>query len=151
MESNRKGKVLIVDDAPSVAQFTGQVLKKEFQIQIAATGEEAWAMLQTDQPDILLLDVIMPGIDGIELCKQIRADKNLAFIKIIMISSKTNLEERMQGYDAGADDYLGKPFKKEELLAKVHVFYRLKMVEDQLREMNEKLNEQDSDSDRSID
>jgi two-component system sensor histidine kinase/response regulator len=142
MESDQKGKILIVDDSVSVARLTKAVLKKEYQVEIASNGEEAFEILRSYIPDIILLDVIMPGMDGIEVCKKIRTDKNLFFIKIIMISSQTQIDERMKGYEAGADDYLGKPFNKEELLAKVHVFFRLKLVEDKLNEMNEKLNEQ---------
>ncbi|RJP83700.1 MAG: hybrid sensor histidine kinase/response regulator [Desulfobacteraceae bacterium] len=142
MEPSRKGKILIVDDAPSVARFTSEILKTEYHIRIVSNGVEALEVISTYHPDIVLLDVVMPGMNGIEVCKKIRTEKSFAFMKIIMISSKTHIEERIQGYEAGADDYIGKPFKKEELLAKVRVFYRLKLVEDQLHEMNEKLNEQ---------
>jgi signal transduction histidine kinase len=142
MEINQKGKVLIIDDAPSVARFTSEVLKKEYQIRIADSGEEALEILHTYHPDIVLLDIVMPGMSGIEVCKKIRTNPDFAFMKIIMISSKTQIEERIKGYEAGADDYIGKPFKREELLAKVRVFFRLKLAEDQLHEMNEKLNEQ---------
>lgn len=142
LEINQKGKVLIIDDAPSVARFTSEVLKKEYQIRIAASGEEALEILHTYHPDIVLLDIVMPGMSGIEVCQKIRKDPDFSFMKIIMVSSKTHIEERIKGYEAGADDYIGKPFKREELLAKVRVFFRLKLAEDQLHEMNEKLNEQ---------
>jgi len=142
MEINRKGKVLIIDDAPSVAKFTSDALKKEYQIQVATSGEEALEILQTYCPDIVLLDIVMPGMSGIDVCKKIRTNPNFTFMKIIMVSSKTQIEERIKGYEAGADDYIGKPFKKMEMLAKVRVFFRLKLAEDQLHEMNEKLNEQ---------
>ncbi len=142
LEINQKGKVLIIDDAPSVAKFTSEVLKKEYQIRIASSGEEALEILHTYHPDIVLLDIVMPGMSGIEVCQKIRKDPGFSFMKIIMVSSKTHIEERIEGYEAGADDYIGKPFKREELLAKVRVFFRLKLAEDQLHKMNEKLNEQ---------
>lgn len=139
---DRQGKILIVEDAPSVAQFTQIILKDEYEIRIADSGEDALTALQTYRPDVILLDNVLPGMSGLEVCREIRKDQNHVGVKIIMVSSRALIDQRIEGYDAGVDDYLGKPYKKEELQAKVRVFLRLKLVEDELRRMNAKLNEQ---------
>ncbi len=140
MES--KSKILIVDDAPSVLSFLSDILMPHYTVETASSGEEALEVLLKFRPDMVLLDVIMTGLNGYEICQKIRADGSFGFIKIIMISVGTTLKERLRGYEAGADDYIGKPFDEEELLAKVRVFMRLKSVEDQLQNLNDKLNEQ---------
>ncbi|OQY54535.1 MAG: hypothetical protein B6245_21135 [Desulfobacteraceae bacterium 4572_88] len=140
MES--KSKILIVDDAPSVLSFLSDILMPHYTVETASSGEDALEVLLKFRPDMVLLDVIMTGLDGYEICRKIRADGSFGFIKIIMISVGTTLKERLRGYEAGADDYIGKPFDDEELLAKVRVFMRLKSVEDQLQYLNDKLNEQ---------
>ncbi|MDM8526152.1 hybrid sensor histidine kinase/response regulator [Desulfococcaceae bacterium HSG8] len=135
-------KILVVDDSMSVAASIRHILENEYLVKTAPSGEDALEIIRTFRPDIILLDVTMPGIDGYEVCRRVRADGSFGFIKIIMISVRMMLEERLKGYEAGADDYLGKPFEKDELLAKVRVFMRLKSVEDQLQELNNTLNEQ---------
>lgn len=140
MES--KNKILIVDDAPSVLSFLSDILMPYYIVETASSGEEALEIIHHFRPDMVLLDVIMTGLNGYEICRKIRSDGKFGFIKIIMVSVGTSLKERLRGYEAGADDYIGKPFDEEELLAKVRVFMRLKSVEDQLQELNNELNEQ---------
>lgn len=135
-------KILVVDDAPSVLALMQDILEVEYFVKTAPNGEKALEILKTYRPDLILLDITMTGIDGYEVCRKIRSDKTYGFTKIIMVSSRTMLEERLKGYAAGADDYISKPFKKEELLAKVRVFMRLKSVEDQLQQFNRMLNQQ---------
>lgn len=137
-----KNKILVVDDAASIVNAIRDTLKPEYEVETAFSGKDALEILREFRPDLILLDVMMPGMDGYTVCRKIRSDPAFNFVKIIMVSGKTMLEERLRGYDAGADDYIGKPFKTEELLAKVRVFLRLKSVEDQLRELNQTLNEQ---------
>jgi signal transduction histidine kinase len=139
---DRPGKILIVEDAPSVARFTQTILQGEYETRIAASGEDALTTLQSYQPDIILLDNILPGMSGLDVCQEVRSGKNHIGVKIIMVSSRAEIDERIEGYNAGVDDYLGKPYKKEELQAKVRVFLRLKLVEDELRSINIRLNEQ---------
>ncbi len=136
-------KILIVDDANSIRLFLSEMLLEAgYEVMTASSGEEALITLKDFIPDLVLLDVIMPGINGYEVCRNIRKEAAYKFIKIIMVSAEKKLEERLQGYQSGADDYLQKPFDKEELLAKVRVFLRLKSVEDQLLDLNNTLNEQ---------
>ncbi|MCG8688194.1 MAG: hybrid sensor histidine kinase/response regulator [Desulfobacterales bacterium] len=135
-------KILVVDDAQSVANYIVSLLMTRYDVKAVYSGEDALEVLPDFMPDLVLLDTVMTGIDGHEVCRRIREDNVYGAIKIIMISTKKALEERLKGYEAGIDDHLGKPFEKEELLAKVKVFLRLKTVEDQLQELNSQLNEQ---------
>ncbi len=137
-----KNKILIVDDSPSIVLALRDILEADYSVYDAGSGEEAFEKLPDIIPDIILLDVELPGINGYEICRRIRAEKMYGFVKIIMLTSCTSLEDCITGYQAGADDYVGKPFKKDELLAKVRVFLRLKTVEDQLKNLNSMLNEQ---------
>ncbi|WP_022664976.1 sensor histidine kinase [Desulfospira joergensenii] len=137
-----KNKILVVDDAKSVAGHIKGLLIPRYTAKAVYSGEEALEILPSFMPDLVLLDTVMTGIDGYEVCKRIRESGSFGFMKIIMISSRKTLEERLRGYEAGIDDHLGKPFEAEELLAKVKVFLRLKTVEDQLHELNAKLNDQ---------
>jgi len=136
-------KILVVDDALSVLNMIKDILiKSGYNVETASSGEDALNILQMFKPDMILLDIMMRGIDGYEVCRRIRADNTTGLIKIIMVSSRSMLKERLMGYEVGADDYIIKPFKDEELIAKVRVFMRLKSAEDQLKELNKTLNEQ---------
>jgi signal transduction histidine kinase len=127
--SNRK-KILITDDNGLNIQILEEILADGYQVTTACSGEETLAVLEKYQPDLILIDVIMRGIDGYETCRRIRVNPALKKTKIIMISAKALLSERLKAYDAGADDYIVKPFESEELLAKVRVHLRLKTVEE---------------------
>jgi signal transduction histidine kinase len=123
-------KVLTVDDDARNLRILDEILCDEFQVEHALNGEEALTKTLTFKPDIVLLDIMMPGIDGLEVCRRLRADARQRLVKIILVSGKARLEERLQGYQAGADDYVTKPFDDEELRAKVKVFARLKTAEE---------------------
>jgi signal transduction histidine kinase len=97
---------------------------------MAASGHEALERVKDCKPDIVLLDIMMPGIDGYEVCRRLRGDVRLKHLKIIMVSAKALTSERLEGYDAGADDYITKPFDEDELQAKVKVYSRLKSLEE---------------------
>lgn len=135
-------KILVVDDSISMRVSIQKTLSQFYEVQTAESGEAALERLKSFVPDIVLLDVTMEGMDGYSVCRKIRYNDALGFIKIIIISSRTGLPERLKGYEAGADDYIPKPFQEEELLAKVGVFLRLKSVEDELQRLNNSLQEQ---------
>jgi diguanylate cyclase (GGDEF)-like protein len=141
-------RILAVDDNPTNLQIIAEVLEDlegGVQLCLASCGEEALELFGEHRPEIVLLDIMMPGIDGYETCRRIREASHGACTKIVMLSAKALSEDRLAGYEAGADDYLAKPFDHEELLAKIRVFLRLQSVEsahleqmrlsDQLREM----------------
>ncbi len=125
-------KVLIVDDEPINVKLIEEILEyeDEFQSMAAVDGQSALAMLNEYHPDIIILDIMMPGIDGYEVCRQIKNDPRHKFTKILMVSGKAMVEERLQGYEAGADDFITKPFIDDELLAKLKVFSKLKKTEE---------------------
>lgn len=130
-----KGRVLVVDDEPNNRALLTELLSDDFQVKCAETGEEALDRAADFFPNVILLDIMMPGINGYETCMRLRRNPDLRGSKIIMVSAKNTPAERLDGYGAGADDYLTKPFNLDELLAKVHVYMRLKSVEevDQLK------------------
>lgn len=128
-------KILIVDDNPTNVAILEEILEEEYSLETALCGEEALEIALDFRPALILLDIMMPGIDGYETCRRLRETQQLRATKIIMVSARSSLQERLQGYEAGADDYVVKPFDEQELLAKVRVYLRLKSVEemDQLK------------------
>jgi len=129
-------KILVIDDELiNIHLYTDILSETKYELQTALNGEEALEKLQSFSPDLILMDVMMPGMTGYEVCRKVRHIPRHQFTKIIMISACTDLEERLQGYQAGADDYMTKPIEKEEFLAKINVFIKLKKAEelDQLK------------------
>ena len=125
-----KAKILAVDDDQRNLVIVKHMLQGSFRIKTVSSGEEAWQLIPTFLPDIVLLDILMPGMDGYELCHKIKADPQLHTTKIIILSGKATLDSRLKGYNFGADDYLTKPFEPEELIAKIKVFLKLKHFEE---------------------
>lgn len=126
----RHNRLLIVDDHPANIAILGEILGNDYQVQTATCGEEALALAPDFQAALILLDTMMPGIGGYETCRRLRTHPTLRHTKIIMVSARVLVAERLQGYEAGADDYITKPFDEEELVAKVQVYLRLKAVEE---------------------
>ncbi len=122
-------RILIVDDDPMNIDILKEILEEEYVLKTAKNGEEALEIFPKFRPELVLLDIMMPGMTGYDVCRKIREDKNNS-CKIILVSGKAMVEERLEGYDAGADDYVTKPFVDEELNAKVKVFLKLKRTEE---------------------
>jgi two-component system response regulator MprA len=117
-------KILVVDDERAVRDSLRRALELEgYEIELAADGNEALARLESaDEPDAVILDVLMPGVDGLEVCRRVRsAGKKLP---VLMLTARTEVEDRVAGLDAGADDYVVKPFALEELLARLRALLR---------------------------
>lgn len=125
-------KILIIDDEPINVKLIEEILEYEddFQYRSAANGEDGLTLLDEYHPDIILLDIMMPGISGYDVCRAIKKDQKHKFAKVLMVSGKAMIEERLEGYEAGADDYITKPFVDDELLAKLKVFSKLKQTEE---------------------
>lgn len=121
---------MAVDDDAVDIKVIEKLLGREYELKTASTGEQALEIAGDFLPDIILLDNMLPGMDGREVCQYIRADSRLRHTKIIIISGKTMISERVEAYEAGVDDYITKPFDEEELLAKIRVYLRLKSIEE---------------------
>ena len=117
-----KQKILIVDDDENIAELVSLYLVKEcFDTRIVHDGEEALMMVKNYQPDLVLLDLMLPGIDGYQVCREIRAKSSLP---IIMLSAKGEIFDKVLGLEMGADDYMEKPFDSKELVARVKAVLR---------------------------
>ncbi len=123
-------RILIVDDEEAIRRRLDVILSDIYLTKTVENGKEAIDILSNFQPDLILLDITMPVIDGIKTCKLIREDNLYRYTKIIMVSGEVSLDDRMNGYNAGADDYLTKPFDVGELLAKIDIMLRLKHAEE---------------------
>lgn len=114
-------KVLIVDDEKNIAISVQFLMKREgFEVLVAHDGEEGLTKIRSEHPDLVLLDVMMPKLDGFEVCKAVRSDPELADIRIIMLTAKGRDAEKEKGISLGADAYMAKPFSTSELVDKVN-------------------------------
>ena len=134
----QKQKILIVDDDNNIAELISLYLVKEcFDTQIVGDGEAALTAFETFSPDLILLDLMLPGIDGYEVCRRIRATSS---IPIIMLSAKGEVFDKVLGLELGADDYMEKPFDSKELVARVKaVLRRYKPSSDEKEENDVKI------------
>lgn len=115
-----KEKILIVDDDPQLVQLIGYTLYAEgFQTIVAHSGEEALQLVERERPDLVILDVMMPGMSGIEVCDVLREDPETTNLPIIILSARTQVPHRIEGLKAGADEYLTKPISLKEMVARV--------------------------------
>jgi two-component system response regulator MprA len=116
-------RLLVVDDDPSVREALALVLDLNgFEVATAGDGREAIRTLTSDAPDAVILDVLMPGLDGLEVCRRMRATGDRT--PVLMLTARTEVSERVAGLEAGADDYLAKPFAREELIARLRALLR---------------------------
>jgi adenylate cyclase len=142
-------KVLVVDDNPQNVRLLEAVLEpRGYTVCSANSGEEALRIVAVEQPDLVLLDVVMPGLDGHEVCRRLRADTSTAFLPIVMITA-SNAEDRVSALNSGADDFLQKPFDHAEILARIKSLLRIKAFHDtiqvqarQLEDLNRSLGAQ---------
>lgn len=117
-----KPKILIIEDDQGILKFLNRGLSYEgYEVMVAEDGEQGIEKAETDKPDLVVLDLMLPGIDGLEVCRQLRNDGD---IPILMLTAKDQTNDRVTGLDMGADDYMVKPFEFRELLARIRALLR---------------------------
>lgn len=127
-------RVLVVDDIlPNVKLLEAKLASEYYDVLTATSGPEALEKVRVDSPDIVLLDVMMPGMDGFEVCSEIKSDPEFAHIPVVMVTALTDASDRVRGLEAGADDFLSKPLNDTALMARVRSLVRLKMTVDEWR------------------
>lgn len=127
-------RILVVDDTPANVKLLVDVLVAQgFAVSAATNGEEALAKVARDAPDLILLDIMMPGLSGYEVCKRLRANPDTALLPVVLCTSLDPHQERIKGIEAGADDFLTKPINRPELLARVRSLLRIKTLQDEVR------------------
>jgi len=133
-------KVLVVDDSPDIVRLLRLTLTEQgYDVSVACCGQEALEIASAQHPDVVLLDVGMPGMDGIEVCRRLKADEGLRSIPVILLTARDLDEDVVMGLDSGADDYVAKPFSDEVLAARVRSAVRLKHSYDAVARANEEL------------
>lgn len=127
-------RVLVVDDIfPNVKLLEAKLTSEYYDVLTAQSGQEALDKVAAESPDIVLLDVMMPGMDGFEVCQRIKADPKTAHIPVVMVTALTDTADRVRGLESGADDFLSKPLNDTALMARVRSLVRLKMTVDEWR------------------
>jgi two-component system sensor histidine kinase/response regulator len=133
-----KFTILMVDDNPKNLQLLGSTLRNEgYMLEFATNGNMALSWLNKRTFDLILLDIMMPEISGFDVCEQIRAKEDLNDLPIIFLTAKTDKESIIKGFNLGAQDYITKPFDTAELLARVRTHLELRYSREQLKNMNQ--------------
>jgi DNA-binding response OmpR family regulator len=135
----QKPLILIVDDVPQNLQVMGNFLiGKDYDIYMAASGQKALEMANKIWPDLILLDVIMPEMDGFQVCQELKAKAETKDIPVIFLTAKTQMEDILKGFEVGAVDYVTKPFNKKELLARVSTHVALRSAQKKIVKLEQK-------------
>ena len=125
-----RSRILLVDDEETFIRLEERILQERYITRSVRSGAEALTEVHRFHPDLILLDIAMPKMNGFETCRRLRENHETEFMKIFMVSGRNSVEERLAGYNAGADDYIVKPFAPEEFLAKVETSLRLRRAEE---------------------
>jgi two-component system sensor histidine kinase/response regulator len=137
MKPNSNFKILIVDDVSKNIQILGNILsQEEFQIAWAQSGEEALSLVKVQEFHLILLDIMMPEMNGYEVCEKLKANPATADIPVIFLTAKADMDSIIKGFDTGGQDYITKPFNAKELLARVHTHILLREQQKELMEAN---------------
>lgn len=140
MKKKNNFKILIVDDIPKNIQILGNILSTEnFQIAYAQSGKQTLSVIRHQKPNLILLDIMMPQMDGFEVCRILKSQKKTCEIPIIFLTAKADMESIVKGFEAGGQDYITKPFNAAELLARVNTHILLHEQQKKLNELNENL------------
>ncbi|MBB3179882.1 adenylate/guanylate cyclase domain-containing response regulator [Variovorax sp. Sphag1AA] len=132
--------ILVVDDVPSNVKLLTDILTaRGYRTTTATSGEQAMASLAADPPDLVLLDVMMPGMNGYDVCRAIRADPHFTVLPVVLVTALDPERERVNGLNAGADDFLSKPIHQAELMARVRSLLRVKTLYDEVQRQRTEL------------
>ncbi|HON86336.1 MAG TPA: two-component system response regulator [Syntrophorhabdaceae bacterium] len=143
IEQPKKHSILVVDDSPDIIVMLSTLLKDLYRTKFATSGEKALKMLSLqDKPDLVLLDIVMPGMDGYEVCREIKANPDTSDIPVIFLTSQTGIKEEKKGFELGAVDYITKPISPPILLARINTHIMLKEARDFLKDKNKYLEQE---------
>jgi len=128
-----KARILVVDDEPKVLDHFEELLRSEgYDVIRAGDGRKALACVRDDKPDLVILDVVMPELDGLEVCRILKSRPGSQFLPIIIVTGKSDIDSRVEGLKLGADDYMIKPAESRELVARIEALLRIKDLQDQI-------------------
>ena len=150
MTNNKKATILIVDDMQENLMLLSDILKDKYQIKIAKSGQKALDIVKNGKVDLILLDVVMPKLDGYEVCKILQEDENTKEIPIIFVTGNTNPKDEKKGFELGAVDYITKPFNSTTVKARVKTHMNLHLRQLELEELSEALVEKNKQLEKYI-
>lgn len=144
-EKNDNAKILVVDDVPeNLSILFDFLLGNHYQVLIAQDGEGALEVLKVEQVDLILLDVMMPGLNGFEVCQQLKANPSTCDIPVIFMTALSDTADKLKGFAVGAIDYVAKPIQQEEVLARIRTHLTIRQLQHKLSWQNQQLNESNS-------
>lgn len=146
--TKQKEMILVVDDQMTNLKILSSILSKEYSLGIANSGENAMKYLASNTPDLILLDIMMPEMDGYEVCQKIKQNEDYQDIPIIFLTAKTDIDDVVKGFEYGAVDYITKPFNISELKVRVRNHLNLQAARNELKEANQKLKKINQEKDR---
>jgi putative two-component system response regulator len=138
-ETKKHPRILVVDDAPENLMIMESVLSRDYSLKMFSDSAQALEYAFANPPDLILLDVMMPGIDGFEICRQFKANAQLADVPVIFITSKTDIEDEERGFAVGASDFIHKPISAPIVSARVRTHIKIKFLLDFLKAENKNL------------
>jgi len=144
-ETKNHPRILVVDDAPENLMIMESILSKDYSLKMFSDSTHALEYAFANPPDLILLDVMMPEIDGFEICRRLKANTKLADVPVIFITSKTDVEDEERGFAVGASDFIHKPISAPIVVARVRTQLKIKFMQDYLRGELSRLQENASD------
>jgi putative two-component system response regulator len=135
-ETKKKPRILVVDDAPENLMIMESILSKDYSLKLFNDSKEALQYAFSNPPDLILLDVMMPIIDGFEFCRQLKANTKVSDVPVIFITSKTDIEDEERGFSVGASDFIHKPISAPIVAARVKTHIKVKFMLDYLKYEN---------------